>query len=370
MATAFSARRLRIAALALVLAPAALHAQLPFAGVSFKVSKEIAPPGGIAQIKVLVTEPKPISTGRLFFNYDGFDSVAGIAAMSPQNDAFGVADVRGSQIRFSIVSPTATLGTASDYPILTIAARVPATTPLGTVLRTGVDGGGLRLVGPTGAVYPTEIDDGMVTVSRGISIDDVTPGSADLAAGSVVTIVGRGFRPSTRIRFGEIRLAAVRYIDATHIQAVLGSAARMHGVRIRAENQDGAKTTYFSYQRTQRQGTSAFATLQHLVPLFPLRSTTRATLAIHSAPTALAIQNLNTVVAPAAIQLLAPNGRVLATRVMELSPNRFELKEISEIFGVAYAVPATVRVTSAVPIQVIGIDVDAAGDATPRAPQP
>ena len=53
------------------------------------------------------------------------------------------------------------------------------------------------------------------------------------------------------------RGANVRYLDSTRMQVVLGSAARMHGMRIRAENKDGAKTTYFSYQRTSRQGASA-----------------------------------------------------------------------------------------------------------------
>jgi hypothetical protein len=370
MATGHHARRLGIAALALLLVPAALIAfkELPFAGVSLKVSKEVAPPGGIAQIKISVTEPKPISTGSMFMDFGANDFV-GIAALSPQNDAYGVADIRGSRIGFSLVSPTASLGTESDYPILTVATRVPATAALGSILRTSIAAGALRLIAPTGAVYPTDIDDGTLTVNHGISIDDVTPGSADLPAGGIVTIVGRGFRPSTKVRFGEIKLASVRYVDATHMQAVLKSAARMHGVRIRAENTDGAKTTYFSYQRTQRQGTSVFPTLQHLVPLFPLQLVTRAILPVHAVSTALALQNIAKTPASVVIQLLAPGGQVVATTVVPLGANRFSLQEVSELFGVAYSPPASVRVTSVVPIQVLGVGVDASGDATPLAPQ-
>src|SRR4051794_24471445 len=88
------------AALAVAVAPIALHAALPFAGVSLAVSREVAPPSGIAQVKVSVTEPRPITTGGMLFNFGGFDDFVGIAVMSPANDTYGVASIQGSQIRF------------------------------------------------------------------------------------------------------------------------------------------------------------------------------------------------------------------------------------------------------------------------------
>jgi len=362
-----TAGRLVAAALSLLLAPAALRAALPFAGVSLTISNDAAPPGGITQIKVLVTEPKPISTGGMRFDFSGFDGFAGIAAMSETNDAFGVADVRGSQIRFAIFSPTSSIGTDSDYPILTVAARVPATAPVDSVIPISIAGDAIRLLDPTGAVYPLSLKDGSVTVKPGISIEDVTPGSADLPAGSAVTIVGRGFTPATKVRFNNVILSSVRYLDATHMRVVVASPARMHGMRIRAENPNGPKTVYFSYQRTRPQGTSLFPTLQNSVPLFPLRLVTQALVEIPGVSTALALQNLADVTAPVLVDLLAPDGRVLATRITSVDPSRFKVREISELFGIAYVAGFSVRARSLVPIQVMGIQVDAAGNATPIA---
>jgi hypothetical protein len=353
----------------LLLAALAPSAAPQVAGVSLKVSHETAPPGGIAQIKVTVTEPKPITTGRMALSFTRLDRFAGIAAMSPANDTFGVAQLRNSEIDFSVLSTTSSFGTNLDYPILTVAARVPATTPLGTVIPVSLGSDGLRMLAPGGTVYPSELDDGSVTVARGISIDNVTPGSADLPAGSVVTIVGHGFVPATKVRFNEAVLSSVRYVDSTQIQVVLASAARMHGMRIRAENPDGRKTTYFSYQRTRRQGTSAFPAFQNVVPLFPLRMATQARVRIAAVSTALAVQNIGTTTVRTTVDLLAADGRVLATRVTSVGPSRFAVSEISELFGMSYVPGSIVRVRSAAPLQLMAIEVGPSGDATPIAPQ-
>src|SRR4051812_9083248 len=140
MKAAFMGRRFSAVALALVLAPAALGAVVPFAGVGLSVSDEFAPPGGIAQVKISVTEPKPISTGSMFSNFRGFDAFAGLAVMSPANDTYGGAQIRGSQIRFPVLSTTGSFGSDPDYPILTVAARIPATAPLNSVMPVSIEG--------------------------------------------------------------------------------------------------------------------------------------------------------------------------------------------------------------------------------------
>jgi len=369
MFTRFTARQIALAIVSIVGGTSVLSASL-FTGVSLTISREVVPPGGIAQIKVSVTEPQPISTGSVGLAFADFDGFAGIAAISPRNDTFGVAQINGSHLGFSLLSATSSLGTDSDYPILTIAAHIPSTAALGTVMPVSFAGTGIRFLSPTGSVYATAFKDGAVTVDRAISIDDVRPGSADIEAGSVVTIVGRGFTPTTKVRFDHVLLSSVRYIDATHMQVVVASAARMHGMRIRAENRDGSKTTYFSYQRTSRQGTTRFLPLQNAVPLFPLRLTTLGRVDVKTVPTAVAVQNIDNAVAPVAIDLLTPEGRVLATARINVQPDRYVVKELSELFGVAYVASTRVRVrSSAVPIQVMGIGVDAAGTATPIVPQ-
>jgi len=366
MSTRFKTGRFAAAAFALLLIPAALRASLPL-GVSLKVSSEIAPPGGIAQMKVKVTEPRPISTGRMFF-HTSLD-FAGIAVMSPDNDTYGVAQIDGSQLRFAVQSPAGTFGTNSDYPIFTVALRVPAAASIGSISPVSIGGGGLLFTSPTGTVYPTEMKDGSVTVAHGISIDDVNPGSADLEAGSVVSIVGRGFCPTTRVKFDNAALSAVRYVDPTHMQVVLMSATRMHGQRIRAENIDGSKTTYFSYQRTTRKGASAVAALQNTVPLFPLRLATQASIDLPGVLSGVALQNISDDRVVVELDLLSPEGQTLATRIKAIPPKRFKVKEVSELFGLTYGPSFAVRVRASAPIQAMGISVDPSGSASPIVPR-
>jgi hypothetical protein len=365
MSTRFQAGFAAVA-LSLFLIPTALRATLP-TGLSLRVSNEVVPPGGIAQMKVTVTEPRPISTGRMRFNAASFD-FAGIAVISPANDTYGVAQIDGRQLGFAVQSPTGTFG-ASDYPVFTVSLRVPAVASLGSVTPISLGGDGLHFTNPTGIVYPTELKDGSLTVGQGISIDDVVPGSADLPAGSVVTIFGHGFRPTTRVKFEQAKVLVARYLDPTRMQVVLGSATRMHGQRIRAENIDGARATYFSYQRTTRQGTTDIPALQNAVPLFPMRLATRAHIDVPGVLTGVALQNIGSFTALAVLELLSPHGQVLAATLTTVNPSRFRVKEISELFGITYGPNFTVRVWSDLPIQAMGISVDASGLTSPIVPR-
>ena len=58
-------------------------------GFELKVSDEIVPRGGIAQVKVALTDPSPISSGGtgIFFDPGVFGAIEGIAAFSPDRPA-------------------------------------------------------------------------------------------------------------------------------------------------------------------------------------------------------------------------------------------------------------------------------------------
>ena len=354
---------------AMVLA-VALPAAAQFAGVSLKASGEEVPPGAIAQLKLFVTEPKPISTGLGAFSLEGLGDVDGIALLSPADDTFGVAVVIGTALALSVVSPSATFGTASEYPVLMIAARLPLQTPMGTVIPFRIDSASLKLRDPSGAIYPMLIEEnGSVTAARAVSIDDVLPGSADLPKGATVTILGTGFVPATEVRFNDIKLSQVRYVNASRIDVVLGSPARMHGLRIRVRNPDGARTTYFSYQRTRRSGSSLHPVLRTAMPLMPRHSVLTAIVDLPGTSAGLALQNIQPSPATVTAELLAANGTALATVQLNLPANQFIVQELSELFRFAYSSPLTVRVRAGAPIQVMGISVDALGNATPRLPR-
>jgi hypothetical protein len=354
----------------IALSIATLPAAEIFAGVSLKIADEEAPAGGMVQMKVLVTEAKPISTATGRFLFDGLESVDGIAINSPGRDAYGVAVLRAGELATSVVSPSVTFGMNPDYPVLTMSGRVAANATSGTVFRFDIDAAAAQFRDRTGVVYPTLIQNGSLDVANVLSISDVRPGSADLPAGSIVTITGSGFTSGARVRFGEVSLSQVRVISPSRIDVVLGSPASMHGMRIRIENKRGPRIEYFSYQRTSRSGTSNHPVLHDTMPLFPPVSVRTATIAAAGGATGLALQNLQSSTATVTAALFASDGvRQLATVRLSVPPSRFMVQELSEVFQMSYVPGAIVRVNSTTPIQAMGVSVDPAGHAAPLLPR-
>jgi hypothetical protein len=342
---------------------------LAVAGVSLKVRNETAPPGSMAQMKVYVTEPKPISTGKGRGSFSALASLDGIALMSPANDAYGVAIVTGTTFSITVASPSATFGLAPDYPVLTVAGRVPADSPMGASYPMRLDAASLEFRDPAGTPYPVESRRGTLSTAPGVSIHDVRPGSADLPAGSVVTLVGSGFEPGTEIRFEETALAAVNFVDSTRIDVVLGAPARMHGMGIRAINPDGSRVTYFSYQRTRRAQPSGDPVLAAAVPVFPFRSGTVAVVDTAGSAVGLAVQNLGTLAVPVTAELRTADGVLLGSASLRIGANRFVVRESRELFGRAAPAGATIRVRARRPVQVMGVAVEADGTARPILPR-
>ena len=339
-----------------------------FTGVSLKIRDEIAGPGGIAQAKLFVTEPKPISTAGGRLRFAAFGSIDGVALMSPAGDTLGVAIVDGNELTVSIVSPSATFGTLDpDYPILTVVGRVPATAAVGSALPLEIDAASLRFTDGAGTIYPVDAKSGLLFVRPNVGVDDVSPGSADVVPGDVVTILGRGFKPTTRIRFKEVLLSKTQFLSATSMRVTLAQPTHMHGQGIKVINRDGAETMYFSYQRAARQSAGTHPAFANTVPIFADTETTAASVDVRGAVTGLAIQNRQAAAARVAAELVRADGQVAATATLAIEPNRFAVVELAELFGVAYSASQVVRVRSPLPVQVMGIAVDAAGSASPVA---
>ena len=351
--------------IALILMAAAAVTASPPDAVSLRVVNEVVPPGGVVQMKVEVTEPKPISTGRGRMVSPALPYLAGLVLMSPANDTVGIAVVQGTRMSVSMLSRMATFGTDSDYPILSAALRVPETTPIETVVPFEIEPGTIEFRDPSGVVYPSSVENGAFTVSPGvISIDDVIPGSADIPAGATVTILGRGFLPSTRVRFNEVPLVRTRYVSPRRIDVVLGSPARMHGMRIRAENREGPRVEYFSYQRTSAAGATTDPAFRGVIPLFAHRPVLSGTVRI-AGHTALAIENLQGAPVPVTVELLSSTSVVLARKTMSVPPSRYVLRTVAELFPGAPPGGAALRVRSALPVEIMGVRVGPTGGVAP-----
>lgn len=367
-----------------VLLAATLAAQADGPGLSLRVNDEAAPAGSVVQIKIDVTEPKPISTGRGKIKIKGVSTVQGIVLMNEGQDTYGLAMVDNAvdgtkELTFSITSPSSLFGTPADYPILGIAGTV-ANASLGTNFPLTLDPAGLGFRDPSGAVYPTEIKNGTLTVANGVTIGDVSPGSSIVPAGGVVRISGANFTPTTRLDLSETSVVEQRFISSQRIDVVLGQTTNMHGLRIRARN-DGknnkSESEYFSYERTTAIGASNDPTLAKVVPLFAPGSSTSATVDLPGGSSGhrrravrpahgsggsavragFALQNLQSSSASVSIELLDRSGNPYAVNTMSVGPDRYLVRELGEVFG-AVTPPSAFRIRSNVPIQVLGLTAD------------
>ena len=338
--------------------------------VTIRASQEMAPPGGMAQMKIRMTDDEPIITGRASFSFSGMAGIEGISLVSPSDDgAAGIAVVRGTDVALSIVSPNGTLGTVSDYPLITVLCRVPADAPIGATFPFVLDAGSLQLVDPNGVQYVTEVDDGQLVAWPSLTIHEVIPGSATLSGGSRVTILGSNFQPHTEMRFDETELAQVLFVSPTRIDVVLPQSTRMHGLEVEARNPDGSRSTFFSYQRTSRAGKAGQSVMRDIVPLFQSRSLQSATLHLSGATTGVALQNLNRTDAVVAAELFNASGARAASTTVTVPSNTFLIRALSELFRVRSFGDAIIRLTSATPVQVLGVSIDSTGAAHPRLPQ-
>src|SRR5215472_31484 len=92
--------------------------------ISFHIPNETAPPGGLVQMKFLLSVPTPISTGGPVTSFDAgmFDAVWGIELFCPDGDLNGVAMINGSTVNIRYLTTAGAAGT--DYPIMTVALHI------------------------------------------------------------------------------------------------------------------------------------------------------------------------------------------------------------------------------------------------------
>ncbi len=331
----------------------------PSAVAELTVSDEIAMPGTITQIKIYLTEPKPISTG--FFDVDGgFGDIAGVAVSSPDGDATALAWSDGGAVRVVAGSLSATFGTGdSDYPLMTLAVRVPASLPMGTVIPIALDPASLDLRDPRGNPYVVIAAAGSITVGRVPSVEDVVPGSAVVDAGGTVTVFGHDFVPDMRVQLAEADVLETTIVSASELRLVLASPLDMHGRRVRLRTR-ASRTSYFSYQRTTDAAPSAWVTLRDIDPAYSSRGA-RLGAVLYPAPVegrlqALALQNA--LLTPVTVQL-ERLGTPGAASIDLPAASRVVL-EMSEIFGSSCDASCAVLYSATEPVQGLGFTTDLA----------
>ena len=119
--------------------------------VALHIPNEMAPPGGVVQMKLLVTEPTPISSGKPRFAYDEavIDDVWGIQLFNPAGSVSGVALIKNANVSVNYISTSGPLG--SDYPIMTVALHVRPDAAVGSKAQFSLDASSSWILGLFGA---------------------------------------------------------------------------------------------------------------------------------------------------------------------------------------------------------------------------
>lgn len=356
--------------------PSLMAVEPPFVGVELTIPDETVPPGGMLQLKVQITEPKPISKGgqKSRFQAQFLGPVQGIALFSPAGDAAGTAVLSKGAAQFSLSSPAFSMGTNIDYPILTIAIPVKPTAMPGKTAALTLDPSLSRWVDPTGADYPVLTTDGLLTVGGTISISNIIPGGGIVTAGTKISILGLGFQPDSKVQVNEAILASQTYVGPNEIDVTLTADVDMTARRIRVKNPaTNEQATYYSYQRTSDMGKSKHALVAATVPLFAQNTWSLAyfkPVLNGSQFSGIALENPTALPVKVSLRLYASNGSLLKTHNVKLLPGKRFTRDLVELFtGVVPGNGTSLKVTSPVAIPMLGLfGDDTLGTVDPVAP--
>ena len=103
--------------------------------------------------------------------------------------------------------------------------------------------------------------------------------------------------------------------------------------------------------------------------MFPAKMVLQGSIPLAGTTVGVAVQNPGAIDAFLLADLVDDAGVQVATGIMTVPANSYLVRSVSEIFGVSYDGTGLLRLVSDGPVQILGIDVDSTGSASPRLPQ-
>lgn len=340
--------------------------------VALSIPNETAPPGGVMQVKFMVTEPTPISTGKpvSYFDDTMIDALWGAELFNPTGDVNGVALIRNNRVQIQYITSSGAQGT--DYPIMTLALHVRPDAVRGSQSQFSLDPSSSWILGLLGSTTLKPMPPATLTVGGTISITNVVPGGGVLPAGTVVSIQGIGFQPKTHIQLNAIKFSSIQVVSDDEIRFTLAETTNMSGQKIQVVNPDGSQDTYFSYLRGLPLGVSDQPLLAHALPIFSSMTYSMAVFnpvfaSGTSQFTGVAIQNPGLSDAQVTVSLYSSNNRLLGSSVTTVGSGYRLMREVSELTqGAAPVFGSYLVVTASQPVETFGfIGDDSAGTITP-----
>lgn len=334
--------------------------------LSLRLSSETAPAGGVVQVKLLLTEPSPIVTGKMNFDYDSsmFSDVLGINLIAPAGDVSGTAVVTNGKLSLNFTSPNGTYGTILGYPILTIAMKIRPNVFPGTQSFVTLNTNTSAFSGLLGVTLASAIKPGTITVGNNPAVYNVLPGGGTVKAGVPFTIVGSGFDKGSKITIEPTVKFQSQFVDSNTLLITPQADYRLDGARVRIFNPDKTSVEYYSYLRATSSGASSDALLAQTVPLFSGRDYNDVSMPTanpvfgRNEDTGVAIENATDTIANAQLEMYDAFGTKLGEAKVQVPAYTKFSRTVQELFAVKPATISVVRIRSLVPLRVMGILID------------
>jgi hypothetical protein len=324
--------------------------------ICFHIPDETVPPGGIAQMKLMETEPAPVTTGRPRLTVASGLTVKGIELFDPNGAVEGVAMVRGQTVSVESIFSTGTQGT--DYPIMVVSLQTSENSSLVTRFPFSLDPSSTWILGSLGTATMKPISPAAISVGGSISITDVVPGSGFQPAGTVIHVLGIGFQQATQVQLSTIKASSISVISPQEIQVVLAEPAQMTGTKIQVKNPDNSQDTYFSYMRGIPLGASNEPLLAFAFPIFSSLTYSQAVFAFTASSATqfngIAVQNPNSAPANLTFTLFSSSNTPVGSSTVLVPGGYRIMSEMSELTGMTPPPGSYMVVSSDSPVQMLG----------------
>jgi uncharacterized protein (TIGR03437 family) len=349
--------------------PILLAADVPGTQLVLQVSTESAPPGASAQIKIFATSPALIATGSIAIDFDPavFGNVAAVSVFSSTGDQIGYTNVQGQHIDAHFSSVSGGIGQLPGIPVLVVSVPVLATAKPGAITQVTAnitDATGVGWTDPNKTPYAITVNPANFTVGGNLSVSTVVPGGGLLPQGTVITLNGTGFQPSTTLAIDGVAVSSVQYISPQQMTFTLGGAAELTGKRVHVANANGDSVDYFaalpSASATPPQG---FTVLPGIYPILPLATYTniQTYTNVDRPPTSVGYALLNPSSTPVTVSLESaydnfsfestPNFLLMET--LTIPPGTLYFLDGKPILTIVSNLEAEFWITSSAPIRMI-----------------
>jgi len=324
----------------LVLAGGLPAVEWRYPGLWLKVSEEKAPAGGVVQLQITLTEPKPIIRTRMEVVFDEavVEEIMGVSIFSEEGNAAGMASRRGNVLTIQASSPDASFGYSDEYPIITITARLRSTARPGTRGAFYIDPKS-DFRQPDGTRWDLNGNEaGGVMVDGDLWIEDVLPASGPVAAGQAVRILGHGFKPWSKVEISEAPALRTEYVSPTELRVVADAPYTLDQQYVHLVAPDKNEKIYYPYLRGVNHSPSEFDLISASEPLFSHKAHDSAVFDIPASLSRLgglagvAVQNPNEGPAVVWFDLYDETGARVAAARTTLLPGERLVKELREIY--------------------------------------